>query len=467
MNKKSFVRNRIIKKIVPLFIVFVIISLLLSGCSTTENKSNPINDFLASIGLVKIESEQAANNASVLKSTSLPVNETPEMQQSSALEIMTPTPIPTPTSYMIELWVPPAFDISQNNEAGKSLESIINQYTKDHPNVNITVRVKATAGESSMLNTITAANHVAKDVLPSLALISRSDMETAAQRGLLQPIDTSIFSDSNSWYGYAGQSALIDSIIYGIPVLGDGWTLAYKPAKIGPELGDWHDILSRGLPIGFAPSSSTSMFGLFIYLSIGGKIINEQGQPYLDQQKLVETLNFFLSGGQNGVFPPSIAQLVDQSQVWQRFNDGTMTMIISQFSSFRRYQNSEISVRTLPLAEGIAEYPLVTTWNLVMIEDNPILQPEVVRFAEYLGEQSVNEKLTADSGYLPVRRGDHNSWASDPQYQTVLAMCESSALVPNNQVVNKIVPLINNAVLQVIKNQISPEDAASEALSNL
>ena len=44
-------------------------------------------------------------------------------------------------------------------------------------------------------------------------------------------------------------------------------------------------------------------------------------------------------------------------------------------------------------------------------------------------------------------------------------MSEYGLPAPNNQITNKLVPLINNAVLQVIKNQLSPEDAAKEAMA--
>lgn len=451
-----------------LFSILIIISIIFSGCSNAQSGNNSINDFFNSIGLTKNSEPAVSESASAEnKSMSAVIIETPAAGQEGGTETVTETPVPTPSSYLIELWIPPAFDPSQNNsKAGNALEKIIEQYMNDHPNVEITLRVKATSGDSSMLNTLTSASHIAADVLPSLALLSRNDMETAVQRGLLQPINTSVFEDGDSWYNFAKQSSSIDSVTYSIPVLADAYVLTYRPSKIGPELGDWNDILTRGLPIGFAPSSSTSMFGLFVYMSLGGKLTNEQGQPYLDQQKLTETLNFFLTGGQNGAFPPSIAQLVDQGQVWQRFNEGTISLIISQLSSFRHYQSPEISVLALPLSDNVTEYPLINTWNLVLIEDNPIYQEEVTRFAEYFSDMAVNDELSAQSGYLPVRSGEHKSWEADPQREIVEKMSENGMLVPGNQITNKLVPLVNNAVLQVIKNQMSPEDAAKEVMAS-
>lgn len=465
MAKKQFLE---IKKNYFVLSILITFSILFSGCSSTQSGSQSITDFFNSLGLTK-NSESGLPEAvpAENKSAAASILETPAAGQDGGTETVTETPVPTPISYSIELWVPPAFDPEQNDsEAGNALEKIIDRYMNEHQNVKITLRIKATSGDSSMLNTLTSASHIAADVLPSLALLSRNDMETAVQRGLLQPINTSVFEGSENWYGFAKESASIDSVIYGIPVLADGWVLTYRPSKIGPELGDWNDILTRGLPIGFAPSSSTSMFGLFVYMSLGGKLTNDQGQPYLDQQKLTETLNFFLTGGQNGAFPPSISQLVDQGQVWQRFNEGTISLIISRLSSFRHYQSPDISVLALPLSANVTEYPLINTWNLVLIEDNPIYQEEVVRFAEYFCNMTVNDELSAEAGYLPVRSGEHKSWTEDPQRKIVEMMSENGLLVPNNQITNKLVPLINNAVLQVIKNQMSPEDAAQEVMSS-
>ena len=373
----------------------------------------------------------------------------------------------TPIIKTICLWVPPQFDPEQGTQGGKALAEAIVSYTELHPNINITLRVKATTGESNVLSALTAANNIAKPALPSLVLLSRGDMETTVQRGLAKPITTSILSDSSTWYSYARQSAVNDSMIYGIPVLGDSLVLTYRMSKTGAEMTDWQDILTRGLPIGFAPSSASSLFGTFIYLSQGGKLTNDQGQPYLDPKKLTDTLTFFVSGGQNGAFPPSLSQLIDQSQVWQRFSDGTMSIIVSQFSSFRHYQTPEISVHEIPTPEQYTDYPLVSTWNFVLIEDDPDLQAEAVSFAEYMADINTNDIFSVNAGYLPVRNSVHEAWQDDPQSSLAQMMSENAVLIPNNQILNKIVPVINNAVNQVIKNQMTPENAAQEAVSTL
>ena len=461
MNKKSENGN---KKYCFLFLLAIIISILFTGCSLLDNKTPSENEVINNEGHSVSSTQSVSDTAEsvpVIISTSEAETDT-IINQSETINTE-----PAPVSYRIELWIPPQFDTEKDTPAGKALASVISDYMQEHENVEIALRVKALTGDSNMVNTIIAADHVAKDVLPSLALMSRNDMELSVQRGMLNPINTSVFSDSGTWYDYSRQSALVENTVYGIPVAGDGWVLTYRGSKLGTALGDWQDILSRGMPIGFAPSSSTSVLGTYIYLTLGGKLTNEQGLPSLDQQKLIETLNFFQTGSQNGAFPASLSQIVDQSQVWQRFNDGAASMIISSFSNYRRFNSQEISVHPLPNLSGSKEYPLINTWNLVMFETNPILQVEALKFAEYLCDSVVNEKFTASSGYLPVRKNGHEAWMEDPDHDLVLMMSENGLLITNNIIAGKVVPIINNAVLQVIKNQALPEDAAKEAVAGL
>lgn len=459
---KKTVRNKKFFLIMGLFF-----AVIMSGCSLIEKTGIDLNF---------VQGTKDISGDSVME----PTTKTPEspllgslsegaLSNTAVADTNTPTETaePTPTVYSLELWVPPQFDTEQDTASGKALSEAIKAYVEENPNVTISLRVKATSGDSSMLNTIISASHIAPDVLPSMALISRNDMETAVQRGLLQPVTTTAFSDISTWNSFARQSSVIDNTIYSIPIFGDDLVITYRKSRTGTDLGDWADILGRGMPIGFAPSSSSSLFAAFVYLSMGGKLTNDQGQPYLDQQKLTETLNFFLTGGQNGSFPPSIAQMVDQTQVWQRFNEGTLSIIISPFSSFRHYQNSDITMHPIPLSDLINDYPLVNTWNLVLLEDDSAVQEEAIKFAEYLSSISVNDQLSYKAGYLPVRNGAHEAWADDPQQEDVIMMSENAALIPNNQIINKLAPIINSAVSQVIKNQATPEDAAKDAIANL
>ena len=259
---KTYSRNKHSSAKKLLLFCLLILPFVFSGCTKSDGSPNALGQLITSLGInTGNPGNASADSPADSRKTDVPAETSAAATVIPTDFVPTETPVPTPTVYNIQLWIPPQFDTAQDTPGGKALASAITTYAAEHSNVNITLRVKATQGDSSMLNTITAANHIAKDVLPTLALVSRNDMEVLVQRGLLQPIVTEMFADNNAWYGYAKQSAVVDNTVYSIPILGDGLVLTYRNAKTGTDLGDWQDILTRGMPIGFAPSSSTSLFG--------------------------------------------------------------------------------------------------------------------------------------------------------------------------------------------------------------
>ncbi len=451
------------KKISRILIFFLCGLLFLTGCEQINGiKSAVFPEKEMALSETDAPEAMPTETSTPTETPTIGITETPVPEETAE-----PTAEPTPEIHTLTLWVPPQFDPAQDSESGNALMDFINQFTAENENLNIVVRVKALTGGSSILNTLSAAKNAAPNVIPSLILMSRGDMETAVQRGLIQPIETEILSDPSNWYNYALQSAFIDNALYGIPVAGDALVLVYRVSKIGAEIQDWEDLISRGMPISFAPASGSSTFATFLYLIMGGKLSNDQGQPYIDQEKLTATLNLFLTGGQSGVFPPSIAQIQDQTQSWQRFNEGTMNLIVSQYSSFRHYNAKGINAIRIPVFPDKTEYPLATTWNLVMTESKPELQRLAIKFAEELSESVENDAWTHQAGYLPVRISEHTAWTEDKQFSAMLSINENAAITPSNQTLSKIMPLINNAVIQVIKNNVSPEAAAQEAIDAL
>ena len=95
------------------------------------------------------------------------------------------------------------------------------------------------------------------------------------------------------------------------------------------------------------------------------------------------------------------------------------------------------------------------------------MQEEAVKFAEYLIDPAINGKMTEAMGCLPIRNNEQDEWIDNPQYPVVSKICENGFLRPENNIVNKVVPVINNAVTQVLKNQASPEEIANEAVFSL
>ncbi len=449
------------KKNKPYLTIFSILIFcsFLSGCSILIDSINLLKETDASTMLAENITE------TTISVTPISLKDT---QTSESLQ-QTPSPENTsiPDIQNLVIWVPPQFDPSQNTKESKILTDLIGKFTEEHPGVNITFRVKAITGEGSALSALSAAKNAAPDVIPSLVILNRNDLLSAVQKGLVYPITTNIFSEANSWYSYAKQSSAAENYIYGIPIAGDTLVMVYRASKTGAAMTTWEDILSRGLPIAFVPASSDGLFPTFIYLAKGGKLIDDKGQPWLDQSILVDTLKLFLTGGQNGAFPPSLAQVVDQSQNWQMFLEGSVSIIISNFSTFQHNKGPDIKAMAIPLFTDNQRYPLMNTWNIAVTTSNAEIQNLGIQFAEKMADPIFNDIWTANAGFFPVRQSEHVEWQKDESYDTILKILPDAALLPESQILNKISPILNMAVSKVIKSQTTPEQAAQEAISEL
>ncbi len=464
MNITFFKNSR---KRVALFVLLGLAVICASGCQsaaeTPENELTPVLNETAATEINDVSISTPARTPTIIGAE---ITETAEAELERKNLALFENPNTVKKEILI--WLPPQFDPANQGTAGIALGELFAQFMEEHPNVTISYRIKDTSGDASGLNMLSSAAAAAPNALPALMVLDRNDMVTAMQKGLIYPVKTELFADdSSSWFGFARESATVDNALYGVPIAGDPLVLAYRPALTGPDMNNWEEILTRGLPIGFEPNSSIDLFGMFIYLSQGGRTKDEQGKPMLDQEILTQTLNFFLNGGQKGAFPPAIAKDSATGQSWKQFTDGTYQIAITKFSQYHHSQRADFTVMPIPRTDENSPYPLINTWNVVITTQNDDLAALGTELAEMIASPEFNDRWTHLNGYLPVRTINLTEWEKDAKYAAIRIMSERGTLLPGSSVLTKLVPIVNGAVSKVILTTKSPELAASEALEAL
>lgn len=464
MNIKFF---NISRKGFALLTALSMSALCLVGCeSGAETPKNDLTPALTETATTEISAALTHTPAVTATMVGAEITETAEAELERKKLALFENPNAAKKEIMI--WLPPQFDPANQGAAGVALGERLTQFTEAHPDTTISYRIKDTVGEASGLNMLSAAAAAAPNTLPVIMVLDRNDMVTAMQKGLIYPIATDIFAgEADSWFGFARESAIVENALYGIPIAGDPLVIAYRPALTGPDMNNWDEILTRGLPIGFEPTSSVDLFGMFIYLSQGGKTKDEQGKPMLDQEILTQTLNFFLNGGQKGAFPPAIAKDTSTGQSWKQFTDGTYQIAITKLSQFRHSQRPDFTAMPIPRSNEDSPYPLINTWNVVITTNDEELARFGAELAEMIANPEFNDRWTHLNGYLPVRTVSLNEWEKDAKYAEIRMMSERGTLLPGSSVLTKLIPIVNGAVSKVILTTTSPELAASEALEAL
>jgi hypothetical protein len=89
------------------------------------------------------------------------------------------------------------------------------------------------------------------------------------------------------------------------------------------------------------------------------------------------------------------------------------------------------------------------------------------QLAEFLLEDSFLGRWTFETGYLPPHGGALRNW-QDAQMRPLLDQIQASArLLPPTEVLDRLGPLLEQATVDVLKEQSDPTSAARTAIENL
>ncbi len=155
----------------------------------------------------------------VTTETALPApTETPELSDESPAA---PTPQAAPVELV--LWLPAEMDPGAESQAAALLQARLSTFAETE-GIDITIRLKSLSGSGGLLDVLTAASAAAPQALPDLILLPRRDLETAALKSLVTPLDplTSIVDDED-WFPYALEMSLIQGSFTASPLLAIRW----------------------------------------------------------------------------------------------------------------------------------------------------------------------------------------------------------------------------------------------------
>jgi maltose-binding protein MalE len=156
------------------------------------------------------------------------------------------------------------------SQSASLFQTQLDVFASQNAEVDIIVRVKAQSGPGSLMESLSAATVAATGAVPSLVALPRTDLETAALKGLIYPIDDlSGLMEDPDWYPYARQLAVISDSTFGLPFGGESLLLVYRPERVGIEPDDWYSMLSLGRPI-IIPAADPHGLDHTGALSIGG-----------------------------------------------------------------------------------------------------------------------------------------------------------------------------------------------------
>ncbi len=399
--------------------------------------------------------------------TPLPeVTLTPTVVLISTEDVIEPEPEGPVT---LRIWVPPQFDPADGSSSGAIFQSRLDEFVTRKPNINIEVRVKNVDGYGGILDTLTTASAAAPLALPDLVALPRHALETAADVGVLHPYDgLTVVLDDPDWYDFARQLSFLQNATFGIPFAGDALVMAYRPEIIPEPPTDWIETLALTSTLAFPASDPAATYTLAQYQAIGAPLLDENGQPVLDVIQLTNVLSYYQQANASELMPYWLTQYETDDQSWEAYEELQADMVITWASRNLQSPLADTLVTALPTYDGVP-FTLADGWAWALTARDPERQLLAAQLAEFLTTTDYLASWTVAAGLLPSRPSATAAWTDQSLQSVVNQIAPRAQLIPSLEIVKTVGPVLQQAVVSVLKaeaDSITAAEAAIEKLSN-
>jgi ABC-type glycerol-3-phosphate transport system substrate-binding protein len=221
---------------------------------------------------------------------------------------------------------------------------------------------------------------------------------------------------------------------------------------------DWNELPEETLLI-FPAADPQAFFSLSLYLSLGGTLQDSQGRFVIDETTMSEVLSFYLPSSQVEFFTRSVINYETDELAWNAFREQRGNLVVTWAARFLGEQPLALTLAPLPGLEA-GQYSLATGWSWALAGSNPENQPLAVELAEFLSDSQFLGEWSQAAGYLPTRPTALAAWEDAQSMLGLAQTAESASLVPSQELLTAVGPLVAEATLAVINEELLPAEAA-------
>ncbi len=415
-----------------------------------------------------------------LLSACTPVDWLPLSQPTPTIPTVQPTATPTtsapaqstqsptaPTVISVRLWLPPQMDPTADTPAGNLLQARLEQFSRQHNDLTIDVRVKSVSGPGGLLDSLATTSAAAPLALPDLIALPREGLETAALKGLLQMVESpdSVLDDSD-WYEFARQLVRVQNSPFGLPICGDALVTVYRPSMVSVPPINWSEVLELKTPFVFPAADQQAILTLALYQSLGTNLRDEEGRPYLEAEQLSQVLTFYDNAEERGVMPFWLTQYQDDQEVWDAFIEKRADLIVAWLSDYLTVLPEDTQFSVLPIADE-QNFSLADgwVWAFAAVQDERF--EIALELADYLADSKFLSAYAESLGCIAPYQGAIDAQLDPDQKAMVEQIALSARVLPSTDILNSLGLPVQQAVMQVLKNQAEPIPAAQSAIEAL
>jgi ABC-type glycerol-3-phosphate transport system substrate-binding protein len=205
---------------------------------------------------------------------------------------------------------------------------------------------------------------------------------------------------------------------------------------------------------------------LIQYLALGGGLVDGDGQPTLEGERLSQALAFFQQARRAGTIPRSVLELSDTTTAWATFRIGEAAMVQVPASLFlaERAGLSNVSFGPVPLSDP-GFMTVGRGWALAVVTKEPQRQELAAALIEHLLAPENNGTWTRAAARLPTGNAALNTWDQEDAYVPfVRSLLTQAEPAPNPDVAAVVGAPMAQALTEVLSGNQSPTEAAEAAV---
>lgn len=421
----------------------ILVVLMVAGCDAINRVESILGITPPPVSVTTIPTEE----------TLRPPSETPPPEQPRKLTLI--------------LWVPPQFAPTEENPGGTVLIEHLAAFEQENPGLNVEVRVKSLEGDGGLLASLGTTTAAAPEALPGLVLLNRSDLETAALKGLIFPITSrAIEYNTPDYFPFIQELTSYQGIQYGLPLLFDPLVMAYNSRLIAFPPNTWSELITQGDTVLLNLNDPMAPIPFTVYLSNGGALLAEDGRPVLEPDPLTRTYQFFFNGANANVFPAWLSDLRTNNDAWDAYAKGQGIYALVWASQALRNPVDNTAITTSPTNPSFP-VALVDGWMLCITNPTTENSKYDLLLADYLLEPEFLARWSETSGYLPAQHSVLAQWTDQSVAETLTLAADQAVPIPNNEVQQMLGSILNQNAISLVRRQTSPMQAVTDTLTNL
>ena len=402
-----------------------------------------------------------------------PTAPTPATPTPTATPALPPTATAAPTTaapLTLTLWLPTRFNAEP---ARQILAQQLAAFAASDDGAPTQVLIKTDLGPGGLFDLLKSASPVAPRLLPDLIALDAAELEPAARAGLLQPIDPLLPADLVAdLFPFARDLGTINQALYGIVYNADLEHLAFDSKQINPAPVRWNEIVSATRVYVFAVRDADWLISdtaLAHYLALGGRLIDAEGQPQLDQAALTELLTKYRQAQAAAVLPRNLLDIADEPAAWQIFQATGAALVNVRATRYLGAASRWPAVQFAPLpAFDSPTRPIARGWVLALVAREPRRQAAAVRLLQWLLAPDRNGALTQASRVLPGRSAALSVWdQADPYIGFIRDQLTTARAAPPASILTVVGPPLSKAIEDVLTGRATPVEAAQAAVTAL